>query len=301
MRRETLCWLLILFVVPGMLPAEAGDLAAKYEKYGDLLIRELQTAPFPHPERAEGHDYRGEHYPAELNYADRSVFIFVPHGLEWKNRTDFVVHFHGWWNEIDSVVQTFELIEQLVASRRNAVLLIPQGPKNAPDSFGGKLEDRNGFRDFMCEIQSIIAAQYPQAGKKIGTIVLSGHSGGYHVIANILLQGGLQEHISDVLLFDGFYGQFEKYLYWMEHSQGRFVHVFTESGGTKENSIDFMNSLAAWQLPFLYVHEELLTLQDLAANAIIFIYSDLSHNEVIHRKSQFRRYLESSALEAMAP
>jgi len=64
-------------------------------------------------------------------------------------------------------------------SRRNAVLVVPQGPRNAPDSFGGKLEDADGFNGSW--------QTYPTLKQKsglqrkdfaIGQIVLSGHSGG---------------------------------------------------------------------------------------------------------------------------
>lgn len=47
------------------------------------------------------------------------------------------MHFHGWQNTVAGTLPQFKLIEQLVASGRNVVLLVPEGPQNAPDSAGG--------------------------------------------------------------------------------------------------------------------------------------------------------------------
>ena len=100
---------------------------------------------------------------------------------------DFVVHFHGWKNSVAGTLRGFQLIEQFVASGKNAVLVVPEGPHNAPDSSGGKLEDPEGLKKFMDEV---IATLHQRAGftrKKftVGRIILSGHSGGYRVIASI--------------------------------------------------------------------------------------------------------------------
>ena len=77
--------------------------------------------------------------------------MFIPKGFRETERVDFVVHFHGWRNTVADTLQQFKLVEQLVASGKNAVLIVPEGPRNAPDSAGGKLEDREGFKRFMDE------------------------------------------------------------------------------------------------------------------------------------------------------
>jgi len=73
------------------------------------------------------------------------LWRYHPKGFSKNGRVDFVVHFHGWKNHVEAVLRHYQLIEQLMASRRNAVLVIPQGPCDAPDSFGGKLEDPGGL------------------------------------------------------------------------------------------------------------------------------------------------------------
>ncbi|MEI9866286.1 MAG: hypothetical protein WDN00_17365 [Limisphaerales bacterium] len=100
----------------------------------------------------------------------------------------------------------FQLIEQFCASGKNAILIVPEGPRNASDSFGGKLEDTNGFALFMAEAMGKLERGLQPASMsidqttvkrpegrapEIGSIILSGHSGGYHVMAAILDHGGL--------------------------------------------------------------------------------------------------------------
>ncbi|MCB0584008.1 MAG: hypothetical protein KDD06_01580, partial [Phaeodactylibacter sp.] len=124
---------------------------------GKLLRTALPTAPFPAPQRSVGHDYDGKHFDAVTHYRDSSVAIFIPGYLTAADSFDYIVHFHGWWNEIDSVLNTFELIPQLAASRKNAILVVPQGPKNSPDSFGGKMEEPMAFKAFMDDVQRVVA------------------------------------------------------------------------------------------------------------------------------------------------
>src|ERR1700736_5363543 len=119
-----------------------------YSEKGELIITGMASAPFPHPKRAEGHKYKDQFYSAKEHYADDTVAIFIPKGFRETGRIDFVVHFHGWKNHVEGVLRHYKLIEQLVESGRNAVLVVPQGPHDAPDSFGGKLEDPDGFNRF---------------------------------------------------------------------------------------------------------------------------------------------------------
>ena len=265
-----------------------------YSQYGTIRKVSLKSAPFPHPRRAQGYTYRDQLFAAEQHYQDSSVAIFIPNYFRPGKRVDFVVHFHGWNASIDSVLKRFRLIEQLSGSRKNAILIVPQGPKNAPDSFGGKLEDPDGFKSFMEEIVLYLRAEQLLGKSRIGNIILSGHSGGYHVIASILNCGGLTGNIKEVHLYDGLYGEIEKYVQWIEHYNGKFIHIFTTNGGTKENSIALMDSMKCWQMPFCYTMEDELSQAMLMDNRIIFIFSNLRHSEVISVKDEYERFLSAS-------
>lgn len=271
----------------------------RYEQYGQLLTAELQNASFPHYKRLIGHTYNSKSYPFEEHYNDSTVLIFIPKGFEQKAVNDFVIHFHGWYNNVDSVLAQFKLIELFCESNKNAILIVPQGPKNAPDSFGGKLEGENGFKKFMKEITDLLFERKIISNKNIGNIILSGHSGGYRVISFILMRGGLTENIKEVYLFDGLYGQIEKYTYWIDYFLGKFINIYTEDGGTKEQSENLMECFIAWKFPYLFKNEADIQDEDLRNNRLVFIYTDLGHNDVIHLRSQFKRFLEASCLEAI--
>ena len=68
-----------------------------------------------------------------------------PKDLSTTEKINFVVYFHGWNNNIDSACAQFDLIEQFCESNKNAIFVFPEGPKNSPDSFGGKLEEKDGL------------------------------------------------------------------------------------------------------------------------------------------------------------
>ncbi|MEI9961819.1 MAG: hypothetical protein WDM76_12005 [Limisphaerales bacterium] len=98
---------------------------------------------------------------------------------------------------------------------------MPEGPRNASDSFGGKLEDTNGFKNFMIEaIANLQKNNVAKTNSEIGNIILSGHSGGYHVMAAILDRGGLSDKIKEAWLFDALYGGTENFVAWQKKENG---------------------------------------------------------------------------------
>ncbi len=136
------------------------------------------------------------------------------------------------------VLERYRLIEQFQESRRNAVLVVPQGPYDAPDSFGGKLEDPDGFRRFMDEVMTTLKSKSALTNRQpvLGQIILSGHSGGYQVMASILDHGGLTDRVEEVWLFDALYARTERFLAWFDKRNSRLVDLYTEHGGTKEET-----------------------------------------------------------------
>src|SRR5262249_44380005 len=190
---------------------------------------------------------------------------------------DFVVHFHGWRNHVEKVLDQYKLIEQLVGSGRNAILVVPQGPRDAPDSFGGKLEDADGFKRFMEETLQVLRDKsgLKQKPARSGRIVLSGHSGGYQVISSILDRGGLTGQVREVWLFDALYGRTDKFQAWVDRDQGRLIDIYTENGGTKAETERWMATLAKQPKSFLATNES--AHPDLCSQRLIFLFTDLPH------------------------
>jgi hypothetical protein len=287
---------LLLVLGCAALAACAETVPERYASYGELVITQLASAPFPHPKRAEGHTYKGRLYPAKDHYSDTTVAIFIPKGFRETGKIDFVVHFHGWQNHVESVLGQYKLIEQLIASGRNAVLVVPQGPRDAPDSFGGKLEDPDGFKLFMADVVETLRQKSGLKKKDftLGQIALSGHSGGYEVISAILDRGGLTGQVREVWLFDALYAQTPRFLAWADKKQGRLVDIYTERGGTKAETERLMATLKQRGTAFFAGKEGVAALSDLQTNRLVFLYTDLPHNDVVNKRQEFRDYLKTS-------
>lgn len=287
----------VLFLATAM-ALSAAPLAQSDTNYGQLIMTQFVTAPFPHSSRAEGRKYKDQFFPAAKHYADSTVALFVPKGFRETGRVDFVIHFHGWNNTVAGTLHQYQLIEQLIASGKNAVLIVPEGPHNAPDSAGGKLEDPDGFKRFMAEAVAALRSQsmLTQKDFTMGDIILSGHSGGYKVMAAILDHGGLTPSVKEVWLFDALYADTDKYLAWADRNQGRLVNIYTDHGGTKDDSEAMMESLKKRGSVFLATEETKATPEELKTNRLVFLHTDLTHNDVLTKRNEFSQFLKTSCL-----
>jgi hypothetical protein len=281
--------------------SRAGNLATNYTDKGELITTHLDSAPFPHPKRAEGHKYKQQLYDAKEHYTDNTVAIFIPKGFRESGQIDLVVHFHGWNNNVQDVLRQYQLIDQLINSGRNAVLVIPQGPRNAPDSFGGKLEDPGGFNRLINDVAETLRQKSALKKKDftINRILLSGHSGGYRVISAILDHGGLTPQVQEVWLFDALYAETDKFLAWVARGRGRFIDIYTDHGGTKEETENMMGALKQSGITFFTGKEGETTPDDLRTNRVIFLHTDLEHNDVVAKHQTFRDFLKTSCLPAI--
>lgn len=249
---------------------------------------------FPDSARNNGHVYNNEIFTAAAHYSDSSLLIVLPENYKPNKKVNIVCWFHGWYNNIDSANQRFELAKQFIASRVNAILVIAEGAKNAPDSYGGKLEQPNMFALLINDVfatlkksNSILTNATP------GNIVLAGHSGAYRVMAHITANGGLP--INEILLFDGLYSETDKFISWLQlNQQHRFVNIYTNEGGTMEESIAMMQQLNNKKIPFLFTEEINLQKPGLKNNSILFIHSNQQHNDIINHPYNFTLFLQSS-------
>ena len=271
-------------------------LAERYADLGTMIVTTSDHTMFPHEKRAQGHTYEGKPYPADVHYSNRTVAIFVPKGFRAGDATHLVFYFHGWRNNVDDTLAKFRVAEQLAASGVNAVLVLPEGAKDAPDSFGGKLEETGVFASLVSDVLSTLKARGVIKNPRPGSIVLAGHSGAYRVMAFILTRGGLTANIREVYLFDALYGQTEKFAHWIERFPGRLVDIHTAEGGTRGPSLDFMDDLRAWKIPFAAVPESAVTEDLLRKNRLVFIESPLEHDDVVAKNEQLRAFLSASSL-----
>lgn len=278
--------LFILFLLPICLLAQTGK----------TFQFQAKNAMFPDTARAAGHQYQGKQFPAALHYQDSSVLVHVPAHFKPSKPFELVFWFHGWYNNIDSATAYFRLLEQFDASARNAIFVFPEGPKNAPDSYGGKLEQPGVFDALVQEVLTSLQHQKILKQKQLPLakdleITLAGHSGAYRVISKIIAYAKIQE----VFLFDALYGGNDNYMKWMAASEKhRFINIYTKDGGTLDNSMLVAKELKTkWDLNPVLVDEKKLTNLQLLYSQILFIYSPLQHNEVVGYENNLQRYLKS--------
>ena len=265
---------------------------------GKLVVTQFVSAPFPHPDRAQGRTRNGEFFSAAEHYSDSTVAFFIPKNFRPTDKIDFVIHFHGWGNTVAGTLQQFNLVPQFFDSQKNAILIVPEGPRLAPDSFGGKLEATNGFKIFMAEALEKLRASgaLGRTNFTLGNVIISGHSGGYHVMAGILARGGLPENIREAWLFDALYGNTENFVAWQKKQNGRLLNIYTEHGGTQLETEKLMADYRTNGISFIALEETNRAPADLLSSKIVFIHTDLTHNEVIFRRGEFAQFLKTSCL-----
>lgn len=265
---------------------------------GRTILRPFATAPFPDKSRANGHDYDGKHYDAATYYSDSTVGIYVPSYFRPGHATDLIVHFHGWDNHVSMVLQRYELREQLEASRLNAILVVPQGPKDAPDSGDGKIElDDDGFARFVASVLDYLHASKIVPGTALGKLVVTAHSGGYGAVGGLLTRGGLNDKITDVLLYDALYGYFDAFANWVRGNVSRhFLSLYTTY-----TAVDNATVMAMMQAPkpnLMVFDSHAMTLAQLQTRAPTFIYTDVAHDELLQQKHWFELFLKTTTLRA---
>jgi beta-lactamase class A len=196
------------------------------------------AAPFPHPDRANGlvrND--GTRYPLFPHYSDSSIVVFVPDSLKpGAEGVNMIVHFHGNSNDNMSVLERYGMPQALVDERINAILVLPQGPYRARDSFGGKMEDAGGLRRMVDDVLRTMQREKVIPEVRVGQIVLSAHSGGYRPVAYCVDRGGLTDAITHLFLFDAFYANLDYYRAWLESGPGIIEAAYTDHLASEHRS-----------------------------------------------------------------
>jgi len=247
---------------------------------------------FPDTGRAKGHIYENKLYTAKEHYTDSTVLIIAPQNLDAKKTVDLVFWFHGWGNNVDSAAARYELTKQFIASKRNAVLVLAETARNAPDSYGGKLENMGVFKGLVADVTEALKLKkiIPQ-NCTTGHVLLGGHSGAYRVMARIIKNG--QMPIDETMLFDALYGETNIFVDWIKaDTRHRFINLYTDHGGTFDESKAMSKLLDDDDILNLQVEEKALVPAQLRGHPIIFIHSLKAHNDIVS-PDNFRLMLEN--------
>ncbi len=199
-------------------------------KGGKWGIYRSAAAPFPHPARQDGYTGGdGTVYPFFPHYADSSIVVFVPDGFHAvKGGANVIVHFHGHMNDDLGVLEQYLLPQSMIAQNINALLVIPQGPYRARDSFGGKMEDEGGFRRMVEDVMATMQKENVVPSTEVARVIVTAHSGGYRPAGFVLDRGGMSGLITHVFLFDALYGQHEYFRDWLLKGKGIIRAAYTD-------------------------------------------------------------------------
>jgi hypothetical protein len=266
------------------------------QDYPGATIFHIQSShtAFPDTARAKGHVYNKVLYTEAEHYRDSTVLIIAPKNLDAKKTVDLVFWFHGWQNNVDSAASYYQLTRQFIASHQNAVLVLAETARNAPDSYGGKLENEGVFKALVGDVISGLKNKQ-LVGKNCqpGHILLGGHSGAYRVMARIIQNG--QVPIDEAMLFDALYAETEKFMTWIKADPAhRFIHLYTDHGGTAGESHKMVKLLEQEQIAYTETEESNLTAQQVKTNRLLFIHSLHQHNDVICTPDNFQLFLENN-------
>jgi hypothetical protein len=284
-------------------PARAGD-PGKLVKVargarGTTLTFSLASAPFPCP---------GE------PWTDPTVLVYVPHHYRLLDdrRVDTIVHFHGHRDTADEAMVRHQLREQLLDSRQNAILVIPQGPVRANNSSGGKLERPQGLLTFLSELRrslqlAEVGAELGEAGipgdARIGAVALSAHSGGYRVAGRCAEVGGFD--VTEIYLFDALYGDVPRFRDWLlarrdrGHPRERHKLVsYYRPGKTQQGNDALMAELTRESLRFAHETEEgQLSRAEITKARAVFVRTDIDHDRLMYRYNALRDCLFASCFK----
>ncbi len=270
--------------------AEAGHpKVVDIEKHakGTTLTLDLENAPFPSQ--------------------DSTVMVFVPSTFRDGGTLDLIVHFHGHGAKAKKAIWDHQLRGQLYDSRRKSILVMPQGQDNA----WGKLEESGGLARLLTEVRQVLQAKQVRGRmgrhavgtrSRLGTVVLSGHSGGYVPIARCIKPidgrptGGVD--VREVWLFDALYNDLEVFRDWVlarkktRRSKGhRLMSIYT-SGTTMSLSHQLRDDLEEKDIDCVTDEPEgSISREEFGAAQALFIQTGLSHHACTSQNNLFRDML----------
>lgn len=194
---------------------------------GEGTTISLPTAPFP---------------DTGATWTDDSVRVFVPEGYRDVGGQTLVLHFHGHNTTLQDTLAAHAYQEHVCASGANTILVVPQGPVQAPSGNFGKLMHAGGLEAMVRQVIALVYREGRIQSAAIDDVVLTSHSGGYQAVATNL--SGTTLPISRVHLFDSLYGMASNYQTFVVGG-GRIFSNFTATGGTDTDNLDFADALTA--------------------------------------------------------
>ena len=240
----------------------AGHAAASGLAQRRVALEPFTTAPFPYRGKIpdDGSDFldvntggrlghtsgRGGVYWEDETYSDNRVLLGVPRGFDAKKHMAVVVFLHGNGALLErDVLKRQAVMDQLEASKLNAVLVAPQFAVDAQDSSAGRFWLKGAFTAFMVEAGAKLTKLAGGDGKlhramDTSPIILVAYSGGYDPAAFILANGDEHTRIKGVVLLDALFGEEDKFAAWIgrHHKAAFFVSAYSPSSADGNGEVE---------------------------------------------------------------
>jgi hypothetical protein len=196
------------------------------------------------------------------------ALVYLPVKFDPTPPLSVVVYIHGWHNCVENVVRAkngtcsgtggthyaYDLAGQLEASRKNALLLVPEVAFEKASSAAGHLAEQDGLKNLLGETLGKLGDTVGGATvDDVGQLIVASHSGGYIAAAGIAERGGVP--VSEVWLFDSLYGNTADYDQWVtdnidatagDQPYYRFADIYTGFAGTMGNSQSMATRAKGW-------------------------------------------------------
>ena len=281
----------VIFAMTGM---QSGFVKTEF---GEVALPKFASAPYPHISREQGYMGSTKTFPRDPHYVDSTVGVFIPTTFRAGKTVNFVVHFHGHGNHVAKVFSDYDLQRQMKESGLNAVLVVPQGPRDAADSGDGKLQfEPKGLENLLNETVEFLAKSGKISSEThIGKVALTAHSGGYLVVSAILGKNELADKISDVILFDATYGGLASIADWVKADRRhRLISICTDHLG--HNNAQLIAMLQKRGVATRVVMENDATVLEIGKRGpLVVLTTTLEHNEVISKRDYFAKWLAKCA------
>lgn len=140
------------------------------------------------------------------------IHVFTPEKYNAAT-AGIVIYIHGYFNNVDEAWRDHKLAEQLVATNKQALFIVPEAPQGIDDEVRWPSPG-----DLLRAVKRKTGLAIPP-----GPLVVVGHSGAYRTIVPWLDYRPL----ANVILLDAFYGNEEDYARWLDQAKGHAGHRLT--------------------------------------------------------------------------
>jgi hypothetical protein len=249
-----------------------------------------------------------------------NAVVYIPTGFD-PSQLNIVVYLHGWYNCAANTIKAkngtcaaghvprnaYNLAGQLEASKKNAILIVPELSYEMASSDPGHFAEQDVFYNMLDEIMT-------KLGEKVGNdtiwdanqIIVSSHSGGYIAAAGVATVGGAW--VNEIWLLDSLYGNTTQFDGWVQsddnHDQftaspptRRLAVIYTAAGGTLYNAQAMAVRAKGWFTGTAPIVDDRsgATLTDAKLETgLVFKRSGLGHDDV--PRYYFGRLLSTSTL-----